>query len=120
MGFLGVCRSSGSAVLEWLLIGESAGGTVLTGLAGESKSLEPDESFVRFFLRKPRPGIEPARGELADGLIFVNPSAKHWNSCCGSLTIGPQEEVRRGRPEARLSQMRSGWLGPKGRSGQCA
>ena len=30
----------------------------LTGDVGESGSLEPDESFVRFFLRNPRVGIE--------------------------------------------------------------
>lgn len=30
----------------------------LIGDVGESRSLEPDESFVRFFFRKPRDGIE--------------------------------------------------------------
>jgi len=33
------------------------GGVSLTGEVGESRSLEPDESFVRFFLRNPRLGM---------------------------------------------------------------
>lgn len=37
------------------------GGVSLTGDVGESRSLDPDESFVRFFLRNPRFGIGARR-----------------------------------------------------------
>lgn len=54
--------STGSAalVLELVAVLESelATGDVRVGEVGESKSLEPVESFVRFFLRNPRVGIK--------------------------------------------------------------
>jgi hypothetical protein len=38
----------------------------LTGELGESKSFDPDESFVRFFFKKPRVGIEALKGGNVD------------------------------------------------------
>ncbi len=49
----------------------------LVGDVGESRSFEPDESFVRFFLRKPRVGIEAKMRPLT-----VNPSTSGSSWTC--------------------------------------
>lgn len=51
-------------MLDLEAVGEKGEAAGLMGEVGESKSLEPVESFVRFFLRKPRVGIEATGGML--------------------------------------------------------